>query len=247
MHVARRSWRRAVCYFTRDDALSSARNGCCCRLHFVPAWLRVAAVVVPARIFLLSPARSSGPRAEQLARSSTELGLALRSDQGAALGDVFAFLSSLYFRGKLAYAMKFGATDLALPGALVITPGHGLCRPSTRIRAADLARIGQVDVAVSNPGFVQPLLRDASMLARSLPAHAQVVLLGSIATPKYVEPLLSVLGERLLFPSEFVGRGDMSRGGLMLRAAREDTELLCVPVQAALLRGRRAKKLDRLA
>ena len=200
---------------------------------------------MPSRVFLLSPARSSGPRAEQLVRSESALGEALRGE-GAALGDVFAFLSSLYFRGKLGYALQFGAADLAVPGALVITPGHGLCRPSTRIRAADLARMGAIDVAATNPSFVQPLLRDAQRLVRSLPSATEVVLLGSIATPKYVEPLLSVLGERLLFPSEFVGRGDMSRGGLLLRAARQGQELLCVPVQAALLRGKRARRIDEL-
>jgi hypothetical protein len=167
--------------------------------------------------------------------------------EGAPLGDVFAFLSSLYFRGKLAYAQQFGAADIGVPGALVITPGHGLCRPSTRVRAADLARIASIDVAADNPLFVQPLIRDASLIVRTAPAEAQVVLLGSIATPKYVEPLLAVLGERLLFPGDFVGRGDMSRGGLLLRAAREGRELLCVPVQAALLRGRRARRLSELS
>ena len=203
------------------------------------------AVATPARIFPLSPARSAGARAELLARSDTPLGVALRGE-GAALGEVFAFLSSLYFRGKLSYALQFGAAELPVPGALVITPGHGLCRPSTRITAADLTRIAEVEVDADNPNFVQPLIRDAQQLLRAAPAAAQIVLLGSIATPKYVKPLLSVLGERLLFPSEFVGRGDMSRGGLLLQAARQGQQLLCVPVQAALLTGKRARRLDQL-
>ena len=50
----------------------------------------------------------------------------------------------------------------------------------------------------------------------------QFVLLGSVATDKYVGPLLDVFGDRLYFPATFAGRGDMSRGGLLLRARGED-------------------------
>jgi hypothetical protein len=197
-------------------------------------------------VFLLSPARCSGIRATSLLHAPFELGAALRSEQGAALGEVFAFLSSLYFRGKLTYAARFGSSLLPVPSALVITPGHGLCRASTRIRAADLASIAQIEVDAQNPGFVEPLLRDAAILAQAVPKGCQIVLLGSIATPKYVTPLLSVFGERLLFPREFVGRGDMSRGGLLLRSAREGTELDYVPVQSSARRGPRAQRLAKL-
>jgi hypothetical protein len=179
-------------------------------------------------------------------RSPEPLGQALQSEAGAQLGDVFAWLSSLYFRGKLSYALHFGAREREAPGALVITPGHGLCRPSTPLRVADLLAIGRVEVDVDNPAFVQPLLRDAELLARRIAADAQVILLGSVATPKYVAPLLSIFGERLLFPREFVGRGDMSRGGLLLRAVREERELEYVPVQGSLRSGRRAKPLAEL-
>ena len=195
------------------------------------------------RVFLLSPARCGGLRAEVLVNSPSELGAALRSEQGAPLGSVFAFLSSLYFRGKLSYAARFAAPVPDVPPALIIVPGHGLCRVTTPVRAVDLTAIGQIEVDAENPAFVAPLLRDAKLLAERLPVQAEVVLLGSIATPKYVEPLLSVFGERLLFPGEFVGRGDMSRGGLMLRAAREGRELAYVPVQSATRRGRRARRI----
>jgi len=197
------------------------------------------------RLFLLSPARCAGPRARALALAESELGAALRGE-GAALGDVFSFLSSLYFRGKASYAAHFGARALGVPGALVITPGHGLCRLSTPIRSADLAAIGQVEVDLDNPVFVAALLRDAQLLSERLPATSEVVLLGSIATPKYVAPLLSVFGERLVFPRDFVGRGDMSRGGLLLRAVREGRELTYAPVQSSARRGPRAPRLARL-
>ena len=198
------------------------------------------------RVFLLSPARCSGTRAAALVHAPFELGQALRSEQGAPLGDVFAFVSSLYFRGKLSYAARFAAAGLRVPGALVITPGHGLCRPSTRIRASDMAAIAQIDVDADNPRFAEPLRRDATLLAASVPPDCELVLLGSIATRKYVEPLLGVFGARLLFPREFVGRGDMSRGGLLLRAAREGRELDYIPVQTSELRGPRARRIAQL-
>lgn len=200
----------------------------------------------PPRVFLLSPARCSGLRAAQLVNSSEMLGRALRSEQGAQLGEVFAFLSSLYFRGKLSYASRFGVSSPAAPGALVITPGHGLCRVRTPLHAEELLAIGRIEVDAENAAFVEPLLRDARLLARSAPQHAEIVLLGSIATPKYVDPLLSVFGARLLFPNEFVGRGDMSRGGLMLRAAREGLELSYSPVQGSVRSGARARRLSEL-
>jgi hypothetical protein len=178
----------------------------------------------------------------QLAQADSPLGVALRQ-QGAPLGEVFAFLSSLYFRGKLAYATRFGSSSLPAPGVLVITPGHGLCRPSTLVRASDLEAIGRVEVAADNPAFVEPLMRDATLLVQSVPAHTEVVLLGSIATPKYVQPLLQVLGERLVFPREFVGRGDMSRGSMLLRAARDGKPLEYAPVQTSVLHGARAPRL----
>lgn len=70
-----------------------------------------------------------------------------------------------------------------------------------------------------------------------------VVLLGSIATGKYADTLLAVLGERLVFPALFVGRGDMSRGGLLLRAVRDGRELDYVPVAGTVRRGRRPPRL----
>jgi hypothetical protein len=58
-----------------------------------------------------------------------------------------------------------------------------------------------------------------------------------------VDVLLDVVGERLLFPTEFVGRGDMSRGALLLRAARTDAELIYASVAGAVRRGPRAGKV----
>lgn len=191
-------------------------------------------------IFLLSPASTSGKRAAILLREAAEFPLAraVRSRRGAPLGDVYAFLSGLYFRGKLTYARAF-----APERSLVITPDRGLCSPDVRVTAATLRRFGEIDIADDEPRFSKPLLRDARRLAAEWPAEP-VVLLGSIASTKYVTHLTSVFGERLLFPSDFVGRGDMSRGGLLLRAARAGEELAYQPVMGSVRRGKRPARLE---
>jgi hypothetical protein len=199
------------------------------------------------RIFLLSPANASGRRAQMIMNERAGFDLALRlHGEGAELGDVFAFISGLYFRGKSAYSRAFAAPPPEMPGSLVITAGRGLLPPDTRIGIADLLSIAGVPIDLSEPRYRDPLERDIVRLEQALPSTTQIVLLGSIATSKYLEPLLSVFGTRLLFPSEFVGRGDMSRGGLMLRAAEEGVELKYVPASGAMLRGRRPPKLPKL-
>jgi hypothetical protein len=100
-----------------------------------------------------------------------------------------------------------------------------------------------VDIQAGDPRYRRPLLRDARHLAHALGPDSEVVLLGSIATGKYLDPLLEVLGERLRFPSAFVGRGDMSRGGLLLRQARARIELDYIPVRGAARRGTRPPRL----
>ena len=84
-----------------------------------------------------------------------------------------------------------------------------------------------------------------SVIAEAAGPECRIVLLGSVATDKYVEPLLAVFGPRLLFPAEFAGRGDMSRGGLMLRAARTGVELGYVPAAEARRHGPRPPRLPR--
>jgi hypothetical protein len=162
---------------------------------------------------------------------------------GAPLGEVFRFASGLYFRGKLEYALAFGRPPQGGAGALVIAPGAGLLAAETVIRADHLRGFAAVPVDEGEPRFREPLERDARRLAEAVGPHGEVVLLGSIATPKYVEPLLSVLGLRLLFPVDFVGRGDKSRGGLLLRAVAAGVELAYAPVQGAVVRGARPPRL----
>ncbi len=77
----------------------------------------------------------------------------------------------------------------------------------------------------SEKNYRKPLERDARELASTLDPDASIVLLGSVASGKYVDILLPIFGDRLLFPGIFAGLGDMSRGGLLLRAVRANREL----------------------
>jgi hypothetical protein len=167
-------------------------------------------------------------------------------DGGASLGEVFAFMSSLYFRGKLTYAKTFCAPPAGWPGVLVIAPGRGLVDPDVMIRVSDLLDMAGVPVDDEHSKFREPLMRDARALAPALGDDGRAVLLGSVATDKYVEPLVRVFGDRLVFPPTFAGRGDMSRGGLILRCASANTPLEYVPVRGAPRHGPKPAKLGRV-
>jgi hypothetical protein len=196
---------------------------------------------MPRRVFLLSPANCSGERAQLLfsPRAGFDLARRLRAGDGVTLGEVMSFVSGLYFRGKLAYATAFGVP-------LVIMPDAGL-RPAdepvtlTRLRAA-----ARVDIHARNPRYRRPLLASAQAVAGALKPDDGITLLGSIASDKYVAALLEVFGERLTFPVDFVGRGDMSRGGLLLRCVRAGQELDYAPVAGAVRHGPRPPRLPRV-
>jgi hypothetical protein len=200
-----------------------------------------------ARVFLLSPAKIGGARTASLLREEASFETAVRFREGAAtLGEVYSFLSGLYFRGKVAYIEAFGNPPEGLPRAVVIVPGFGLVPLQSVFAREHLEKIRQVPIEVDNDTYKFPLLRDASIMNTRSGPDTHFVLLGSIASDKYVSPLLSVFGDRLLFPQDFVGRGDMSRGGLMLRCARSREELNYIAVQGAMRRGKRVPKLEPL-
>ncbi len=196
------------------------------------------------RTFLLSPAYAGGRRAQMLLSEHAEFSLARRLREGdqVSLGEAFTFLSGLYFRGKLAYANTFARPDLSR--VLVITPTRGLVPASTNVSLSDLRRFAEVDIEENDPRYRRPLERDLRRLVRKLTPNCEVVLLGSVASGKYVSILLQILRERIRFPAEFVGRGDMSRGGLLLRCAVDRTELAYIPVDGAVRRGKRPPKLE---
>jgi hypothetical protein len=205
------------------------------------------------RVFLLSPANCNGRRAKQALspRATFALAAALRSPDGAPLGDLFSFVSGLYFRGKLTYARRFAQPPdaghaVVGDGVHIITPNAGLRSPETRVTDAAVRAFGRGDVDASNARYRRPLEASARALLADIGPDCDVVLLGSIASPKYVDVLTGIFGERLQFPSAFVGRGDMSRGGLMLRHASDGVELEYVPVIGAVRHGSRPPKLPPL-
>jgi hypothetical protein len=201
-------------------------------------------------VFLLSPANCGGIRAKQALspRAQFAVAAALRSPDGAPLGDLFSFVSGLYFRGKLTYARRFAqppdpTNAIVGAGVLVITPNAGLRSPETRVTDAAVRKFGRGEVDADNASYRRPLESSARALLAEIGPDCEVVLLGSVASPKYVTVLGSIFGERLTFPIAFVGRGDMSRGGLLLRHARDGVELEYAPVLGASVHGARPPKL----
>ncbi|HEY3570014.1 MAG TPA: hypothetical protein VGP73_18920 [Thermoanaerobaculia bacterium] len=197
------------------------------------------------RIFLLSPATTDGLRAQQLTSPRAGFGAAqrYRGPEGVTIEEAFTFMSSLYFRGKITYARHFAdpppGLTLGTPddGILVIAPGFGLVPPSWRITPEEMKKLRRTPVDLKSRAYCAPMKKHVEQL-RDLAPDAWVVLLGSVATGKYVDLLLPTFGDRLLFPRDFAGAGDMKRGGMLLRAAREDRELTYVTLAAPRRRAR---------
>lgn len=199
------------------------------------------------RVFLLSPASLGGARGRRLLAGGGGGPCVERLHRGGAvpLCEIYLAISTLYFRGKLEYAQRYGRRAGREPGVLLITPDRGLLEASHPVVLDDVRRFAGTAIDREEPRYLEPLLASAERLRSSLVAAAgDLVLLGSIASPKYVEPLLGVFGERLLVPEAFIGRGDMSRGGLLLRAVAAGRELAYVPVASAARRGSRPPRLD---
>lgn len=197
------------------------------------------------RIFLLSPASLAGKRAGLLLDDGSELPLAraLRSGDGVPLAEVFAFASALYFRGKRAYARTFASPPEGKAGVWVITTDRGLVPAETPVGVQILREMARGTIDPEDPRYAEPLVATAREVLSGSSA-LEAVLLGSIATDKYLAPLLPVFGPRLRFPAAFVGRGDMSRGGLLLRCVEEDRELEYVVARGAERTGERPPRLD---
>ena len=208
-------------------------------------------MVARPRVFLLSPARLDGERGRLLFQPATlfpSRAHCVRA-KGAPSVRSFSFVSGLYFRGKLAYANQFarapegaGAAWMG-NGALVITQNRGIVPVDTRVCLEHLEAFASTDIHASEPAFTKPFARDARLVADALGKDGEVVLLGSIASAKYVDALVDVFGDRLLFPGSFVGRGDMSRGGLLLRVRRCEDGARLRPVKGATRHGPRPPKL----
>lgn len=205
----------------------------------------------PPRVFLLSPARLDGVRGRRILAGEGTAACTARLARGEAvpLCTVYAHISSLYFRGKWTYARTFHrpGTDRPVsdaPAGWVITSTRGLVPGDLPVTREDLEAFAREDISPDNPAYLEPLTGSAERLRTDLGNAGEAVLLGSIATARYVEPLEAVLGDRLAFPRDFAGRGDMSRGGLLLRAAASGRELAYVPVRDGARTGPRPPRLD---
>ncbi len=178
-------------------------------------------------LFLLSPASLGGIRAKQLLspRARFDAAVQYRSPAGVPISEAFAFMSALYFRGKIAYARRFACGVDGDCGIRVIAPGFGLVPPEWRIDPDRMKTLRRTKVDPGVRAYRRPLERDAEEIAAATAGDDRVVLLGSVATGKYVDVLRPILGDRLLFPRAFAGIGDMSRGSLMLKAAASGEEL----------------------
>ena len=203
------------------------------------------------RVFLLSPANCNGIRGRMVLSPKAGFAVArqLQGAGGAPLGDVFSFVSGLYFRGKLAYARRFArppdpTEPVAAGGVLVITPNAGLRSADTLVTVDSLRGFAGVDINSRNATYRAPLEQAARALLSAVGSDCEIVLLGSVASGKYVDLLLPIFGDRLMFPSDFVGRGDMSRGGLLVRCVAAGLELPYVPIAGAVRHGQRPPKLE---
>ena len=97
-------------------------------------------------------------------RAQFALAVALRSEDGAPLGDLFSFVSGLYFRGKLTYARRFAqppdpSNPIVGGGIHVITPTAGLRSPDTLVTQSAVRAFARVDVDADNVAL-SPAARD---------------------------------------------------------------------------------------
>jgi hypothetical protein len=114
-----------------------------------------------ARLFW-RPSCPDAPERARAVRSSP----ATAPGKSVSLGEVFTFLSGLYFRGKLAYANAFARPDLSR--VLVITPTRGLFAAATPVTLRDLREFAEVDIAETDPRYRRPLERDLRRLVKQL-------------------------------------------------------------------------------
>jgi hypothetical protein len=184
------------------------------------------------RVFLLSPANCNGVRAGWILRRNARSDIAkrLRDPEGVPLAEVYSFLSALYFRGKLTYARAFANPPLPSAGVMIITPTAGLMQDGATVRLSTLRGFSRVPINVKNRRYRTAFLRGLRQLARDVGPDCEVILLGSIASGKYLDLVQQVFADQLRVPAEFIGLGDMSRGALLLQCVKERRELNYISV-----------------
>ncbi|HVS65001.1 MAG TPA: hypothetical protein VMT85_16025 [Thermoanaerobaculia bacterium] len=187
-----------------------------------------------ATTFLISPASLHGVRGRRLLAPGASGVWPRRLRGGAPIGELFTAVSSLYFRGKLAYALRFGGAG----GTLVIAPGVGLVTPEWRLDREAALRMSEIRVRSSEDAYRRPLEQALRRLLDE--TGGDFVFLGSLATDRYLAVLAPLLGSRLLTPAALYGMGNMRRGSVLLEAAESGEELEYVPCRPP--QARRSKR-----
>src|SRR5437660_11828003 len=94
-------------------------------------------------------------------KATFPLAARLRSADGAPLGDLFSFMSGLYFRGKLTYARRFARpaepdNPIVGSGIHVITANAGLRSPDTLVTRSAVIAFGRGDIDADNASYRRP-------------------------------------------------------------------------------------------
>ena len=228
----RRIHRRAPC------CCAGASEGC---MLVASSCCRPPTAAAGARQQVLSPQAAFAARRGSCARA-----------QGAPLGDVFTFVSGLYFRGKLAYARRFASPpEPRIRRRLGRARHHAERRapqpetPVTRRRAARLRRRRRRSRPTRATGGRSSGAR--ARWLREIGADCEVVLLGSIASPKYVDVLLDDLRRAPAVPDRFrrPRRHEPRRPAAAQARARASSSTYA-PMAGAVRHGARPPKLPPL-
>src|SRR4029077_8218457 len=104
------------------------------------------------------------------------------SPDGAPLGDLFAYMSGLYFRGKLAYARRVARPaepDNPVVGSAIhiITANAGLRSPDTLVTRAAVQAFGKGDIDAGNAQYRRPLEASARALLAEVGTDCEGILL----------------------------------------------------------------------
>lgn len=156
------------------------------------------------RIFLLSPANASGIRGKKLLSGRTQFDLAQRlCARGASLGEIFSFMSALYFRGKLAYAERFANPPSGVPGIFVITSSRGLLTLEAIVTLEELRSLSSARIDHNNPNYRVPLsvmhvsYQSAPGTIRKSCSWGALIISKRVQSPKQpAQPLRVILGTR---------------------------------------------------
>ena len=90
-----------------------------------------------------------------------------RTEAGVEVADAFAFMSALYFRGKIAYARQFAVPSALIGGngIFVITSGYGLVPPDWRLTEERMKRMRRIDIDADARNYTKPLREHAQLIA----------------------------------------------------------------------------------